>query len=115
MRNIISAEPAVRVAEARSLALGVVPFQPPVSWEFCAPGVWAHRLSPAFPSLVLEAAYSLSPSASLHLELWGLSYGSPWSWGAPAARRSPGKDWGLSSRWGGHSSALGFGRFSFLA
>lgn len=55
------------------------------SWEFRVPGMWAHRLSPAFPGLVLEAAYSLSPSASLHLELWGLTYGSPWSWGAPGA------------------------------
>lgn len=63
--------------------------------------MWAHRLSPAFPSLVLEAAYSLCPSGSLHSELWGLSCGSPWSWAAPRAGRSPGKEQGLSSRWRG--------------
>lgn len=87
-----------------------------MSWEFHAPGMWAHRLSPAFPGLVLEAAYSLSPSALLHSELWGLTYGSLWSWGAPGAGKSLGKEQDLSSRWGGHSSTLelGFGRFSFL-
>lgn len=51
--------------------------------------MWALRLSPAFSGLVLEAAYSLCPSASLLLELWGLTYGSPWAWGAPGAVRCP--------------------------
>lgn len=79
-----------------------------LSWQFRAPGMWAHRLSPALPSLVLEAAYSLSPSApgAVGADLW-----QPLVLGCP---QLPREGQGLSSRWGGHSSALqlDFGRFA---
>jgi len=110
MRNIIFVEPAVRVAEASTRREGWLAAWP-LGTALCPGTVWPrhgmpprHGVAPACaacrlrlaPGLAVEAAYSLSPSASPHVR-------RGWSTAAPVVggcRGVPGGDGGFVWRMG---------------